>query len=146
MPVLLKGQLASAPKRVIVTGHLHAGPRVTETGWPQQFSVARTSVRTHARARNPVLAEIGAKFLLLLFAFIQIRILTREPGQDAWIGGLPNHGLLLHMIRVVNPFLAGQRLQHCIRPFAASAYAVWKNGGRSIEAHHNGQRSSGRKG
>jgi hypothetical protein len=45
-----------------------------------------------------------------------------------------------------NPFPAGQRLQHCTRPFAASAYAVCKSGERSIEAHHNGQRPRGREG
>ena len=48
---------------------------------------------------NPVLAEIGAKFLFPLFAFIQIRVLTSEQGPDAWIGDLPNHRLVLHMIR-----------------------------------------------
>jgi DNA-binding GntR family transcriptional regulator len=48
---------------------------------------------------NSVLAEIGAKFLFPLFAFIQIRVLTSEQGPDAWIGDLPNHRLVLHMIR-----------------------------------------------
>jgi len=70
--------------------------------------------------------------------------LTRAPGT--WIGDLPNHRLLLHMIREGNPILAGQCVQHGIRPFAASAYAVWENVEGSIEAHHNGQRSRGRKG
>jgi hypothetical protein len=50
------------------------------------------------------------------------------------------------MIREGNPILAGQSVQHCIRPFAASAYAVWENVEGSIEAHHNGQPSRGRKG
>jgi DNA-binding FadR family transcriptional regulator len=95
---------------------------------------------------NPVLAEIGAKFLFQLFAFIQIGVLTSEQGPDAWIGDLPNHRLVQHMISEGNPILAGQCVQHCIRPFAASAYAVWENVEGSIEAHHNGQRSRGRKG
>jgi hypothetical protein len=70
--------------------------------------------------------------------------LNRAPGT--WIGDLPNHRLLLHRIREGNPILAGQRVQHGIWPFAASAYAVWENVEASIEAHHNGQRSRGRKG
>jgi hypothetical protein len=49
------------------------------------------------------------------------------------------------MIGEGNPILAGQYVQHCIRPFAASAYAVWENVEGSIEAHHNGQRSRGRR-
>lgn len=51
---------------------------------------SRLSYRAHARAHNPVLAGIGAKFLFPLFAFIQTRILTREQGPDAWIGDPPN--------------------------------------------------------
>jgi DNA-binding GntR family transcriptional regulator len=43
--VLLKEQLASALKQVIVTGRLHAGQRVVETVWPQEFSAAQASVR-----------------------------------------------------------------------------------------------------
>jgi hypothetical protein len=70
--------------------------------------------------------------------------LTRAPGT--WIGGLRNHRLLLHMIREGNPILAGQCVERGIRFFAASAYAVWENVEASIGAHHNGQRSRGRKG
>jgi hypothetical protein len=134
--VLLKEQLTSPLKRVIVTGRLHARHRVAETIWPQEFSVAQASVQrgphfhialTRAPG-NPVLAEIGAQ------------------GPDAWIGDLPDNRLVLHMIREGNPILAGQCVQHSIRPFAASAYAVWENVEGSIEAHHNGQRSRGRKG
>jgi DNA-binding FadR family transcriptional regulator len=93
--IVLKEQLASALKQVIVTGRLHAGQRVVETAWPQEFSVAQACVREainllitegflvkdsgrSARVVNyrehdvrhirvpgsPVLAEIGAKFLL----------------------------------------------------------------------------------
>ena len=50
------------------------------------------------------------------------------------------------MIREGNPILAGQCLQYRIRPFAASAYAVWENVEGYLEARHKGQRSSGRKG
>jgi hypothetical protein len=70
--------------------------------------------------------------------------LMHAPGT--WISDLPNHRLLLHMIRKGYPILAGQCVQHGIRPFAASAYAVWQSVETSIEAHHNGQRSRGRKG
>ncbi len=67
-------------------------------------------------------------------------------GPHARIGDLSNHRLLPHMIREGNPILAGQCPHHFIRPFAASAYAVWENVEGSIEVHHNGQRSRGRKG
>lgn len=52
--VLPKEQLASALKQVIVTGRLHAGQRVVETVWPQEFSVARASLR---EAINLLIAE-----------------------------------------------------------------------------------------
>jgi DNA-binding GntR family transcriptional regulator len=43
--VLLKEQLVSALKQVIVTGRLHAGQRVVEPVRRQEFSVAQASVR-----------------------------------------------------------------------------------------------------
>jgi len=72
--VLLKEQLASALEQVIVTGRPHARHRVAETIWPQEFSVAQASVQRDidfhialtSAPGNPVLAEIGAKFLFPL--------------------------------------------------------------------------------
>jgi DNA-binding GntR family transcriptional regulator len=87
---------------------------------------------------NPLLADIGAKLLFPLFAFIQMRVLSSQQGPAAWVDDLQNHYLMLQMIREGNPTLASQVAQHCIRRFVASAYAVWGNVGGSIEAHRTG--------
>jgi DNA-binding GntR family transcriptional regulator len=89
---------------------------------------------------NPLLADIGAKLLFPLFAFIQMRVLSSQQGPAAWIDDLQNHYLMLQMIREENPTLANQVTQHCIKRFMASAYAVWGNIGGSVEAHRTGER------
>ena len=95
---------------------------------------------------NPLLADLGAKLLFPLFAFIQIQVLSSRQGPEAWIDDLQSHCLILEVIRGGNPSLANQFVQHSIRRFAASAYAVWENVGGSVEAHHKGQQQKGRKG
>jgi DNA-binding FadR family transcriptional regulator len=151
--VLLKEQLASALEQVIVTGRPHARHRVAETIWPQEFSVAQASVQRDPHFHialtsapgNPCVGRDRSEILPANCVYSGPRPHERER-PDTWIGHLPNHRLLLHMIREGNPILAGQRGQHCIRPFAASAYAVRENVDGSIEAHHNGQWSRGWKG
>jgi DNA-binding GntR family transcriptional regulator len=95
---------------------------------------------------NPLLADFGRKLLYPLFAFIEMRVVRSGQGPTAWIDDLEYHRGILQIIREGNPSLASQFVQHCIGRFAASAYAVWENVGGSVEAHHKGQPSRGRKG
>jgi len=95
---------------------------------------------------NPLLADFGRKLLYPLFAFIEMRVVRSGQGPTAWIDDLEYHRGILQIIREGNPSLASQFVQHCIGRFAASAYAVWENVGGSVEAHHKGQSSRGRKG
>ena len=95
---------------------------------------------------NPLLADIGQKLLYPLFAFIEMRVVRSGQGSAAWIDDLGYHRDIVQIIREGNPTLASQFVQHCLRRFAASAYAVWENVGGSVEAHHKGQPLRRRKG
>ncbi|HSU31462.1 MAG TPA: GntR family transcriptional regulator [Bryobacteraceae bacterium] len=95
---------------------------------------------------NRLLADIGRKLLYPLFAFIEMRVVRSGQGPTAWIDDLGYHRGILHIIREGNSSLASQFVQHCIGRFAASAYAVWENVDGSVEAHHKGKPSRGRKG
>jgi DNA-binding GntR family transcriptional regulator len=94
---------------------------------------------------NPLLADIGRKLLLPLFAFIQIRVLNSGQGPKAWTDDMQYHRWILQIIREGNPTLAGQVVQQCIGRFAAAAYAVWANVEGSVEAHNRDQRSRRRR-
>lgn len=96
-------------------------------------------------AGNPVLAELGRKLLFPLFAFVQIQVLNTGQGPQAWLDDLPQHDLIVQVIREGNPALAGQFVRHCVNRFARSAYAVWRNVGGSVEAHNKSQQSRSRK-
>jgi len=97
-------------------------------------------------AGNPLVADIGRKLLFPLFAFIQIRVVNSGQGPEAWSNDLLYHRGILQVIREGNPSLACQFVQHCLRQFAVSAYAVWENVGGSVEEHHKLQESRQGKG
>jgi DNA-binding GntR family transcriptional regulator len=74
---------------------------------------------------NKFLEQHGRRIIIPLYAFTIIRALAKNLNAGPWAVQLPNHRMIVDVIRLGNPSLAEQTIIHVTNGFLESALTVW---------------------
>lgn len=74
---------------------------------------------------NKILREYGRRLIIPLYAFTIIRARAKNLNASPWAVQLPNHRMIIDVMRLGNPSLAEQTLIHVTKVFLESALTVW---------------------